>query len=183
MASAGYFTRNRYGFNGEARKFFLNGKIAVGFTGGVTGYAELIDKQWTYSAIDLFTWFADASYRWAKYDLMLKGGYGRFLDGNTGWRFDAARQFREFSIGFFALKTNGFLNGGFYFAVPLPPGRYSTKHAVRIRPESYFSYEYRARGLSEAGHTFSTGSSIMELMYNINPDFMMHSAGNILFGK
>jgi hypothetical protein len=172
IISAGYFTRNRYGFNSEIRKFFFNGKISVGFSGGLTGYAELIDRQWNYTGINLFTWFADAGYRWAKYDLTMKAGYGSFLNGEGGWRFDAFRQFREVTVGFFASETGGFLNGGFYFRVPLPPRKYSTKHFIRIRPESYFSWEYRARGRSEAGRSFSSGSSIPDLFYNLNPDYL-----------
>lgn len=170
--SAGYFTLNRYGFNSEVRKFLLNGKITVGLTGGLTGYAELIDRQWNYTGINLFTWFADASYRWAKYDLTMKVGYGSFQNGTGGWRVDAYRQFREVSVGFFASETNGYLNGGFYFSVPLPPRKYSTKHIVRVRPESYFSWEYRARGRSEASRSFSSGFTIPDLFYNINPDYL-----------
>ncbi|MEI6434098.1 MAG: hypothetical protein WCP32_04575 [Bacteroidota bacterium] len=179
--SVGYFTRNRYGINAEARKFFLNGKINLGLNGGLTGYAELIDQQWTYSTVNLFTWFADAAYRWARYDLTLKAGYGNFLNGSAGWRMDAYRQFREVTIGFFALETDGFLNGGFYFSIPLPPGKYSTQHALRIRPESYFSWEYRARGMSEAGRSYSTGNSLSDLFHNINPDYLKQNVINSLY--
>jgi hypothetical protein len=183
MVSAGYFTRNRYGFNGEVRKFLMNGKIALGFTGGITGYAALIDKQWAYTGIDRFTWFADASYRWAKFDLTLKAGYGGFIDGKTGWRVDVSRQFREVSIGFFALETDGFLNGGFNFSIPLPPRRYGTKHVARIRPESYFSWEYRAKGLSESGRFFSTGSDLTKVFQQINPDYMQKQISGKLYGN
>lgn len=172
LASVGYFTRNRYGLNAEFRRFFMKGKITAGFTGGLTGYAEFIENAWQYSDVDLFTWFADAGYRWAKYDLTLKAGYGRFTDGGNGWRFDAYRQFREITIGVFALQTEGFTNGGFYFRIPLPPGRYNTRSVVRIRPESYFSYEYRARGLADAGKYYSVGSSLTDLFHNCNPDFL-----------
>ena len=180
VVTAGYFTRNRYGFNAEVRKFFLNGKITLGFNGGLTGYAELIDQQWNYTGINLFSWFADAAYRWARYDLTIKAGYGNFLNGGSGWRMDVYRQFREITIGFFALETAGFLNGGFYFRIPLPPGRYSTKHAVRIRPESYFSWEYRARGMSEAGRAYSTGNSFSDLFNNLNPDYLKQNVINEL---
>ncbi|MCX6276674.1 MAG: hypothetical protein NT004_01090 [Bacteroidetes bacterium] len=181
VVSVGYFTRNRYGINAEVRKFFLNGKINLGLIGGLTGYAELIDKQWTYSSVNLFTWFADAAYRWVRYDLTLKAGYGNFLNGAAGWRVDAYRQFNEVTVGFFALETDGFLNGGFFFSIPLPPRRYSTKHAIRIRPESYFSWEYRARGMSEAGRSYSTGNSLSDLFHNINPDYLKQNVINSLY--
>jgi hypothetical protein len=160
--------------NAEFRRFFLNGKITAGFTGGLTGYAEFVDNAWQYSEISLFTWFADIGYRWAKYDLSVKAGYGRFTDGGNGWRFDAYRQFREITVGVFALQTEGFANGGFYFRIPLPPGRYNTRSVARIRPESYFSYEYRARGLADAGKYYYTGSSLTDLFHNCNPDFLQN---------
>lgn len=171
LISAGYFTRNRYGLNTEFRKYFLNGRIISGINCGYTGYAEIYEGAWKYSGISLFTFFADGGYRIPKYDLTLKAGFGRFTDGNPGWRVDTYRQFREITVGFFALSTNGFMNGGFYFRIPLPPSKYGTRSFARIRPESYFSYEYRARGLSEAGKNYSAGSTIPDFFSNINPDF------------
>jgi hypothetical protein len=172
LASAGYFTRNRYGLNAELRRFFVNGKWYAGFTGGMTGYAAFVDRSWEYGDIDLFTWFADAGFRWSRYDLTLQAGFGRFTDGNNGWRADIFRQFGEVTIGVFALQTAGFSNGGFYFRVPLPPRKYSTKGFARIRPAPDFPYEYRARGLSDAGRMFSTGQSLENLFHNISPDFL-----------
>lgn len=174
LFSVGYFTRNRYGLNSEFRKYFLNGKVFLGCSAGVTGYAEFYDKSWEYSAVDRFTWFADAGFVWSKYDLTLQGGGGRFTDGSAGWRADIFRQFREVTIGFFALNADGFLNGGFTLRIPLPPGKYSTRHRFRVRPSSYFTYEYRAKGLSDSGKFFYTGSSLADLFHNINPGFLQH---------
>ena len=172
MVSGGYFTRDRYGLNSEMMKAFFNGRLLFGVTAGVTGYAGLREGRWQYSEVDLVTFFGDAAYRWAKYDLTLRAGAGRFSDGGYGWRADLFRQFGEVTIGFFALESEGFLNGGFTFRVPLPPGRYSTRGAARIRPQDYFGYEYRAKGLSGAGKFFSSGTTLPELFYHIRPDFL-----------
>jgi hypothetical protein len=174
ILSIGYFTRNRYGLNSEFRKYLANGKFFLGCMAGVTGYAEFYEKTWHYSAVDRFTWFLDAGFIWSEYDLTLQSGYGRFTDGSAGWRADIFRQFREVTIGFFALNADGFLNGGFIFRISIPPGRYITRHRFRVRPSSYFSYEYRARGLSDSGKFFYTGSSLADLFHNINPGFLQH---------
>jgi hypothetical protein len=170
--TAGYFTIDRYGIDLETRKFVNSGKISLGVRCGYTGNASVLAGRWIYSEVNLFTCFADASYRYAKYDLTLKAGYGRFIDKDEGWRIDAYRQFGEVSIGFFALHTDGELNGGFNFSIPLPPRKYLTKHLIRIRPASSFAWEYRAKGLPEEGKIYSTGNSPDEYLNNLNPDYI-----------
>lgn len=172
MVSGGYFTRDRYGINAEWMKSLFNGRVLLGLTSGVTGYAGLREGRMQYGEVDLVTFFGDAAYRWSKYDLTIRAGAGRFVDGGYGWRADMSRQFREVTIGFFALQTEGFLNGGFTFRIPLPPGRYGTKGTFRVRPEDYFDYEYRAKGLSGAGKYFSSGTTLTELFYHIQPGFL-----------
>ncbi|MFZ4523310.1 MAG: YjbH domain-containing protein [Bacteroidales bacterium] len=178
--SAGYFTRNRYGVNGEARKYFFNGKLAVSAEIGYTGQLQLIEGQFNYSEMDVVTWFCDAAYRFAPYDLTLRAGYGRFLNGDMGWRVDVGRQFGEVSIGFFAMRSDGMVNGGFNFTVPIPPRRYGTKNRIRLRPASYIPWEYRAKGLPDYGRSFTTGSGTDELMFNMNPDDIRKQLGKHL---
>jgi hypothetical protein len=180
--NAGYFTRNRYGLNGEVRKFFLNGKMAVGATLGYTGEVQLLEGWFTYTPVNVFTWFCDASWRWARYDLTIRAGYGGFINLDQGWRADVSRQFGEISVGFFAMQTAGVVNGGFNFIVPLPPRKFGTKNVVRLRPAPYVSWEYRAKGLPSYGRTFTTGSGTEEWMFNMNPDDIRKQLGKqILF--
>ncbi len=171
-ATAGYFTRNRYGIDLETRKFTNNGKVSAGFRIGCTGEASVMDGRWTYTEASLLTWFADASYRWARYDLTFRAGYGRFLDKDKGWRFDVYRQLGEISIGFYGIRSGGVLNGGFNFKVPLPPRRYSTKHSIRIRPAGNFAWEYRGKGLPREGKVYATDNGMDEYSDNLNPDYL-----------
>ncbi|MCX6303817.1 MAG: YjbH domain-containing protein [Bacteroidetes bacterium] len=175
--SAGYFTRNRYGVNGELRKFLLNGKVSLGGTLGYTGMLQLVHDEFNYSSIGLVTWFCDASWRYAPYDLTLRAGYGGFIGRDEGLRVDVSRRFGEVSIGFFAMRTAGVMNGGFNFIVPLPPRRLGTKNRIRIRPAPYLPWEYRAKGLPSMGRTFSTGSGTDELLFNLNPDDIRKQLG------
>ncbi len=175
--TAGYFTRNRYGITGEARKFLFNGRLSAGATIGYTGQAQMLEGYFTYAPINLFTWFADASYRFARYDLTLRAGYGGFIGRDQGWRADVSRQFGEVTIGFFAMETGGLVNGGFNFIVPLPPRKYGTRNHIRVRPSSYIPWEYRAKGLPSMGRTFSSGTSVEELLFNLNPDLLRGKVG------
>ena len=175
--SAGYFSRNRYGLSGDARKFWFNGKLGVGATLGYTGQMQLLEGLFTYTPVDVFTWFCDASWRFARYDLTIQAGYGGFIGHDQGWRADVVRRFGEVSIGFFAMQTDGVMNGGFNFIVPLPPRKYGTKNRIRIRPASYVPWEYRAKGLPSYGRTFTTGNGTDELMFNLNPDEIRKQLG------
>ncbi len=176
--SAGYFTRDRYGLNGEVRKFFFNGKMAIGGTLGYTGQMRLLEGRFTYTDMNVLTWYCDASWRFARYDLTIRAGYGGFIDRDQGWRVDVSRQFGEVSIGFFAMRTGGVTNGGFSFIVPLPPRRVGTKNHIRIRPAPYVPWEYRAKGLPSLGRIYSTGSGAGELLFNMNPDLIRRQLGN-----
>ncbi len=170
--AAGYFTRNRYGVAGEARMFFFNGRLSAGAAAGYTGQARMNDGYFTYSPADRFTWGLDAAFRVARYDLTLRAGYGGYIAGDQGWRVEAERQFGEISLGFYAMQTGDVVNGGFSFTVPLPPRRYGTRGPVRLRPASYVSWEYRAKGLPSAGRSFSTGCGLHEVLYNLDPDYL-----------
>jgi len=175
--SAGYFTRNRYGLEGEARKFWFNGKMSVGASLGYTGRIQVLEGTFTYTPVDVVTWFCDASWRFARQDLTIGAGYGGFIGLDQGWRADVTRRFGEISIGFFAMQTDGILNGGFNFIVPLPPRKYGTKNRVRVRPASYVPWEYRAKGLPSQGRMFTTGSATEEWMFNMNPDYIRKQLG------
>jgi hypothetical protein len=181
--SAGYFTRNRYGLAGDARKYLFNGRLSAGVALGVTGEIRLVEGVFNYSSLDRFTWFCDAAWRWARYDLTLGAGYGGFLNGDEGWRADLSRQFGEVSIGFFAMVTGGMVNGGFNFRVPLPPRKYGTKNHIRLRPPSDVAWEYRAKGLPAYGRTFSPGTSAGEMLYELNPDYLRTHVGGEITGR
>ncbi len=175
--SAGYFTRNRYGLNAEARKFLFNGRMSVGASLGYTGQMQLLEGWFTYTPMNVITWFCDASWRFPGYDLTIRGGYGRFIGQDEGWRVDVSRRFGEVSVGFFAMNTSGITNGGFNFIVPLPPRKFGTKNRIRIRPAPYIPWEYRAKGLPSMGRTYVTGNGTEELMFNLNPDYIRKQLG------
>ena len=179
-ASAGYFTNDRYGLSGKVHKFLFNGRLAIGATAGYTGRVQLIGGAFNYTSMHVPTWFCDASYRVAIWDLTLGAGYGSFIDRDRGWRADVTRQFGEVSIGFFAMKSGSVVNGGFNFIVPLPLRRHGTKNRIRVRPAPYVPWEYRAKGLPNYGRTFSTGNVSEEMMFEMNPDYIRRGLGAVL---
>jgi len=171
----GHFTNERYGINLDLKKFFLQGKLSIGGNIGYTGYASMLRGSWTYSEINLVSWFTNFAYRNAKYDLTIQFGYGSFIANDQGWRFDMYRQFGEINIGFYGMKTDGVINGGFNFIIPIPPRKNPTKRMVRIRPASYFAWEYRAKAHPEHGNVYDTGSELFKTSMYFNPDYIKNN--------
>jgi hypothetical protein len=174
-ATMGYFTQQRYGFDLEIKKYFINGKASLGANVGYTGYASYLKGAWYYSTIDVLTTLIDAEYRVAPFDLIMRATYGKFLYQDRGGRLDILRQFGEVDIGFFVSKTQIGTNGGFNFAIPIFPPKYLPTGSLRIRPAPYFPWEYRYWGIWESGasgYRYKTGNRLGDFMKRIIPDYV-----------
>lgn len=66
----------------------------------------------------------------------------RYLYGDYGVRGDCTRHFGEYAIGVYGMYTDGEINGGFHFAIPLPGKKWSRNRGVRVRQADYFAMEY-----------------------------------------
>jgi len=102
--SFGIFSSDRYGFDLEARKYFLDGDLSLGINYGLTSFISFSGFNRIYY-FDKFTWTGNVGidYRIQKYDLTLSAMVGKFLLGDTSFRFDINREFGEIEIGFLVL--------------------------------------------------------------------------------
>lgn len=176
-ATAGYFSENRYGFDFEVRKLYLNGNLSVGGNLGYTGFASVFKNEIFYSNIYLLTGFLSFNFRVPEYDLTLGLTAGKFLYEDESIRLDINRQFGEVSIGFFIIKSrNGDSNGGFNFSIPIFPSEYSKPNLVRIKPVKYFPWEYKVRGLTPGlmAFRYKTGYNLTDLFNRVNPSFIIN---------
>ncbi|MFP4469447.1 MAG: YjbH domain-containing protein [Bacteroidales bacterium] len=173
-ATAGFFNLNRAGVNLELKKYFAEGKLAIGTNVGLTRYHSFTGREaLPYETSNFLTAFLTAEYRHLAYDLTGRIQAGNFLYNDPGVRFEVLRQFGEVQIGFFALiNTKEDLNGGFNFSIPIPPRKYSRIKYFRIRPSEAFSWEYRAKGFPTSGIMYKTGHQLFDLMLEFNPDYM-----------
>ena len=62
--------------------------------------------------------------------------------GGNGVRGDCTRHFGEYAIGVYGMYTDGEINGGFHFAIPLPGKKWSRNRGIRVRQADYFAMEY-----------------------------------------
>lgn len=171
-ASLGYFTQHRYGFDVEAQKYFLNGKTSVGANFGYTGHASYFKGAWSYSPLAHQTMSLNSEFRLPRVDLSLRATYGKFLYQDTAWRLDLVRQFKETDFGFFVLRSEGKLNTGFHFSVPIFPPKHLRASRVRIRTAEYFTWEYRYKGFPNSGVLYDTGNSIHNFLKRLNPNYV-----------
>ena len=174
--SAGVFTQERYGWDVEARKYFANGNMSLGFNYGLTSYISYSGlRKFFYSKA--FTWTGNISfeYRLPDYDLTLGVSGGRYLYGDNTVRFDINREFGEVEIGFFALKSDkGVTNGGIKFSIPLLPSRNMKPGLARISIADQFERSYLVRSNIDdlIGLRYNTGNRLENFTKKLNPLFV-----------
>ncbi len=170
--TAGYFTQHRYGADLEVKKFWRNGRWAVGVNMGYTGFAAYLKGVWYWSDMDTWTGFLYGEYRFPKLDFTIKATCGKFIYRDKGLRLDAFRQFGEVTVGFFTIKTTRGRNGGFSISIPIFPPKRLSPSRIRISPALYFPWSYRYTGFADYGMQYATGSSVDEFIRGYHPDFL-----------
>lgn len=170
--AVGAFSNNRIGLDADLKKYLLNGQLAFGARIGITDYVDFTGYQANLEDEILMQALLNVQYFNPVYDVSVRLTGGMFLYQDIGLRFDISRYFGEASIGFFALRTNGELNGGFNFSIPLPPGKHTKLRSVRLRPADSFYWGYRVKGFPQEGIIYSTGQSIDGMMNELNPSYV-----------
>ena len=143
-ATVGNFNANRYGGDLDINHYFADNLWNIGFNAGLTGFSYFYKRTWVTTNINTITWFAKAQYFYPGFNLQFNFTYGKFINGDFGFRTDLTRHFNATSIGFYGMYTEGTPNGGFHFAIPLPPNKRKRLHNIRIVPPNYFDWEYNA---------------------------------------
>ena len=64
----------------------------------------------------------------------------RYLYGDYGVRGDCTRHFGEYAIGVYGMYTDGEINGGFHFAIPLPGKKWSRKPGGACQASGLFCH-------------------------------------------
>ena len=153
--TVGKLNANRYGVDLSLTYPFKNPHWTLKMQAGYTGWTYFSDGYLTLGREFTPNFHITGSYYYSRFDLQIDVSAGKYLyDDDYGGRIDFTRHFGETSIGVFAMYSGGEPNGGFHFAIPLPPGKRGRKHHVRILPPRYFNWEYRARHQIPHGLTY-----------------------------
>ena len=162
--TAGNFTGNRMGVDAGLRYQPARGRWLVGANVGLTGSSTCYGGEWVVS-----TWRRVSGSVWGRYNephygLQIDLAAVRLVYGDMGARLDCRRHFGEVTVGVYGLFTDGEMNGGFHFALPIPGTKRGKRRAVRFRLPEYFAHEYRAR------HGGSYGDELLGYSYEVRPD-------------
>lgn len=115
--------------------------------------------QWIYSKFDKITWKVGANYLHKPSNIILSASLGQYLGNDLSLRGEITRYFKNSSVGLYVQTMNipdYPINGGFFFAISLPPYKHNRNKFVRVTSGDYFNLEYIARPYTQYARYFTT---------------------------
>ena len=179
-ATIGNFSSNRYGIDINIEHPFAYTNWTVGFNAGLTGKSEFRNGQWITGEANTQTWFVKTGYFYSNLDVKFDLSYGKYLNGDRGFRADCTRHIGANTVGFFAMRSGGKINGGFHFSVPILPIKRNRKHALRVIPTRFIDWEYNAGTEFYYGKTYETRPNENKSEHFINPDYIRNEILNYI---
>lgn len=175
--SIGNFNQNRMG--ADLNLLYRTGSDhwAFGLNGGLTGSSTFYGGRWELTTWKQINGSVLIRYNEPRYNMQFGLSAHRYIYGDYGVRGDCSRHFGEATVGVFALYSDGEVNGGFHFAIPLPRQKRSKRRAVRIRLPEYFDWQYEAQSgplytARKLGRSFEIRPDENRSRNYYNPDFI-----------
>ena len=162
----------RYGVHADTRKYFFNSSLCAGGYIGYTGQILLSKGILDYWPPERLVFGLYGSYRDPRYNVDTRLTAGKFLFNDYAVRLDISRQFKETTIGFFALKSDFGFNGGFSFIIPISPRKRMKPSFARMSMASYFNWEYNASTVNPNATTYQTGDDLDDTMRFFNTGYL-----------
>ena len=169
----GRFNLDRYGLDASVAKYFFNDRAYLKLNGGYTGNYQYRSGEWFRNDLSTVTGFIKGGYFISSCNLQIDGSFGRYLNGDSGVRGDCTRYWGETGIGFFAMVSDGHLNGGFHFAIPIGKKRFKKNRNFQLRAPSYFDWEYNAGTDSYYGAIYKTQPNESRVEQFFNPNLII----------
>ena len=156
----GTFNNMRWGADLQARYVFKDPRFAIDGEIAYTGTSWFNHWRWKVGKMNTLTWSAGGSFYWPRFNVKFDLHLQQYLLGERGVHFQFIRQFRYATIGFYATKVqhagNHGFNGGFRFAINLPPYKYKRHGYVpRVLPSHNINTTYNAGNERTYGKTFA----------------------------
>lgn len=156
----GTFNNMRWGADLQARYVFKDPRFAIDGEIAYTGTSWFNHWRWKVGKMNTLTWSAGGSFYWPRFNVKFDLHLQQYLLGERGVHFQFIRQFRHATIGFYATKVqhagNHGFNGGFRFAINLPPYKYKRHGYVpRVLPSHNINTTYNAGNERTYGKSFA----------------------------
>lgn len=158
MVTVGNFNMFRAGADLKLYKS-LSKKIGVFAQMSYTAYSVPMFDDWLYSDFNTFTWKVGANYVYKPLKMILSASVGKYLGNDISVRGEVTRYFKNAAVGFYVQSMDipdYPINGGFFFAISLPPYKHNRNKFVRVSAGDYFPLEYIARPYTSHGRYFTT---------------------------
>lgn len=178
--AAGNFTNNRMGVQAEMKYRTANGRLELEAMAGSSVQSIITNNEgWYISRKQRINAAIKASVYEPHFNLQFDLQASRYLYGDYGVRGDCTRHFGEYAIGVYGMYTDGEINGGFHFAIPLPGKKWSRNRGIRIRPADYFAMEYSmtswGRYVDEKmGQTYKTSPGENRSSHFFQPEYIRY---------
>lgn len=140
--AAGQFTNHRLGGMADACWRTDNGRWELGGKAGLAVYSLFADREWALTRKPKLNASVYGRTYIPQWNLEVEGEAARFVYGDYGLKGSVIRHFGEYTVGVYAMYTDGEVNGGFNFAIPLPGRKYKRWKGMRLKPADYFSFQY-----------------------------------------
>jgi len=174
-------SESRYGFAGELGKLFLDGQLEAKGGGDLTGRLQFLQDTVVYSNLGTWSAFGAATWRTRGLDLATTFTLARYWEESVGARLDFRRDFHEFRIGLFGLRSDLFqVNGsgewvgGFTLDVPLPVRKYARPRTVRLTTVPDFPFAYR-NSTHAVGLSVNPYDNLDRLRLRLYPTFVRNN--------
>jgi len=170
--SAGFFKDQRYGAQAGLKKYIFSSAVMLDGRIGLSGYGMMDKGRFKYSDLDALSASVSATCFQPRLQLFFTLGVHRFVYKDYGLHLQIFRFFHDFRFGFWSVYTNAEFNGGFQFALPLPPKRYRPRRFFRIHPADYFNWSYQAKRNTLNGTRLRANEIIDDLFVRYNPNYI-----------
>lgn len=158
----GTYNNFRWGADLQAKYVFKDPRFALDGEIALTGRSWFDHWRWKVGKMKDLTWSLGGSFYWPRFNVKFDLHAQQYLLGEKGVQFQFMRHFRYASIGFYARKVfksdagNHGVNGGFRFAINLPPYKYKRRGYVpRIMPSDNINTTYNAGNEERYGRSFA----------------------------
>lgn len=172
----GWFTQQRWGFDLQLfRPFRCNAlrNVALSARVGITGSSYFDQMIWHHGVPTLLTGNIGVHYYHAPSNTEIKVKCERFLAEDIGGRIDIIRYFKRVSIGIYAMQNDiGNFDGGFNFAITLPPYRSKRHCYFNLNSANYLDFEYSAAGLFYNGKSYRVSPREIPIENNFHPSYL-----------
>lgn len=145
VGSIGNFTNQRAGIHGWLGYRLPNGRWGISAEGGLTGSSTTWGGQWRFSQWRRVDFAGSMYYYFAGSNTKLEGSIARYVMGDYGVRGELSRRFRNVTVGLYGMISDGEINGGFNFIVPLTFTRLKRIRPVSVVWPQWYDWQYSAQ--------------------------------------